>query len=70
MDEEFVSRGSNVELSPLLSRPRARPGQPDSSGSPDLQSGATSIQASVATTLEFWTINLDFGGVRRYLEAN
>ena len=47
MDEEFVSRGSTVELSPLLSRSRAKSGEPDTSGAPDLQSGATNIQVSI-----------------------
>ena len=53
MDEEFVSRGSTVELSPLLSRSRAKPGKPDTSGAPDLQSGATNIQASSSRSLDF-----------------
>ena len=51
MDEEFVSRGSTVELSPLLSRSRAKPGESDTSGAPDLQSGATNIQVSNSRSL-------------------
>lgn len=52
MDEEFVSRGSTVELSPLLSRSRAKPGKSDASSVPDLQSGATNIQASNSKSLD------------------